>query len=59
VERDDIAMKDSLQVVAAYPEYGYDKTVFVDHSFVCTSTSLPENTLLVPEYVCRDDIFLN
>jgi hypothetical protein len=59
LDRDDIAVKDSLQVVAAYPSYGYEKTLFVDHSFLSCSTSLPRNTLLIPEYVCKDDVFLD
>jgi hypothetical protein len=59
VERDNILVKDTLQVVAAYPDYGFDKTLFVDHNFISGATFCPENALLVPEYVCGDDIFLD
>ena len=59
VERDDLAVKDTLQVIAAYPDYGFDRTLFVDHNFVSSATSCPGNTLLVPEYDYRDDVFLD
>jgi hypothetical protein len=45
-----IRVKESAQIAAAFPEFGYSHVLFVDHNFYSHAMSLPGNLLLVREF---------
>ena len=52
-------VKESSQVMATFPDFGYNRTVFVDHDYMSHSLSLPGNLLLVRRFSGQLlDIFL-
>jgi hypothetical protein len=52
-------VKESAVVAAKFPQYGYSRTLFVDHDFMSHAMSLPGNLLLTGRFSgCLPDVFL-
>ena len=52
-------VKESAIVAASYPEYGYKRTLFVDHDYIAHCASLPGNLLLVNRFEGKHpDVFM-
>jgi hypothetical protein len=54
-----VIIKESAQVAAAFPQYGYGRTLFVSHDYLNHCLSLPGNLVLVRPFTGTiPDIFL-